>query len=422
MLPDPRGKNVLLLQGPVGPFFRRFAAELRDRGATVTKVNFNAGDALFYPTGAVAYRGDLAGGPAALRGIVRAHRIDTIYLFGDQRPIHREAVKVAAELGVPVWVFEEGYLRPDWVTVEPGGVNGNSRMPKDPDFYRMAAPPADELPVPIPVGNTFGRMAWCAVACAIATTFFSFAYPGYRHHRDVNCFRQAYLWCRGALRKLVYAAREQRWLGELAGPLSGRYFFVPLQVHCDAQLRHSPYRAIEELVEEVVATFAAHAPPGALLVVKHHPHDRPYTDYADFLRELGARHGLGDRLIYVHDLHLPTLLKNARGVVTMNSTVGTSALYHGTPVKVLGRAVYDIPGLTYPGSLAAFFAAPGEVDAALLDCFSRWLRGANQINGSFYKRARALGTVSGLDAAAFAAPTEGGAGAGIGSGVERSAR
>lgn len=37
-------KRVLLLQGPVGPFFWNLAKDLRSVGATVFKFNFNAGD------------------------------------------------------------------------------------------------------------------------------------------------------------------------------------------------------------------------------------------------------------------------------------------------------------------------------------------------------------------------------------------
>jgi len=43
-LPASRGKRVLLLQGPQGPFFRRLAADLTEAGAVVHKVNFNGGD------------------------------------------------------------------------------------------------------------------------------------------------------------------------------------------------------------------------------------------------------------------------------------------------------------------------------------------------------------------------------------------
>lgn len=47
------GKRVLLLQGPVGPFFARLTAELRPVNATVYKVNFNAGDWLFTLVGSI---------------------------------------------------------------------------------------------------------------------------------------------------------------------------------------------------------------------------------------------------------------------------------------------------------------------------------------------------------------------------------
>src|SRR5256885_12968535 len=50
-------KRVLLLQGPVGPFFRRLATLLRAAGAEVHKVNFNGGDCLFFPTDALTWRG-----------------------------------------------------------------------------------------------------------------------------------------------------------------------------------------------------------------------------------------------------------------------------------------------------------------------------------------------------------------------------
>lgn len=45
--------------------------------------------------------------------------------------------------------FEEGYLRPQFITVEEGGVNAYSSLPRDPDFYRklpdMPAPHVENL-------------------------------------------------------------------------------------------------------------------------------------------------------------------------------------------------------------------------------------------------------------------------------------
>ena len=42
-----QGKRVLMLQGPVGPFFTRFATDLNLVGSVVFKVNFNGGDWFF---------------------------------------------------------------------------------------------------------------------------------------------------------------------------------------------------------------------------------------------------------------------------------------------------------------------------------------------------------------------------------------
>lgn len=380
-------RHALLLQGPVGLFFRRFGDELRRAGARVTKVNFNPGDRLFYwGREAVAFRRPLAEWPDFLRELIVERGIDAIFLFGDCRPIHRDAVALAGELDIPVWVFEEGYLRPDHVTMELGGVNGNSSMPKDPEVYRRVAAtlPALDHP-PRPVGNVFPRWAFFAIVNSLAVTLGGWRYPHYVHHRNIHSLRQAAVWIRGGFRKLWFSAKERGRLEELVADGAAPYFFVPLQVHCDAQLQHSDYPAIEAFIDEVVETFAEHAPPDCLLVLKHHPHDRAYREYTRYLRDLGRRLGCGERIVYVHDLHLPTLLKHARGVVTMNSTVGLSALFHRAPVKVLGRAIYDIAGLTSQKPLGDFFRGPDAMDEGLYHAFCKWLRYTNQINGSFYR-------------------------------------
>lgn len=397
MLPETAGKHVLLLQGPIGPFFARLARDLRAGGAQVTKINFHPGDDLFYRDGdAISYRDKPEAWPAFLRGLLRERGIDLIYLFGDCRPLHREAIQVAEDEGIPVWVFEEGYLRPQFITLEHGGVNGRSPLPKDPAFYRRIARELEPLPEPEPVGDTFPYQLTYAVLNSLAITFLGWRYPHYRHHRDVNAFRQAFYWLRGGARKLYYRALQKELLPRLTGPYSGRFILVPLQVHCDSQIEHSSYCRMEEFIDEVAETFARAAPDDSRLVFKHHPFDRPYRDYSRHLRALGRRLGCAERIVYVHDLHLPTLLRHARGTVTMNSTVGTSSLHHGTPVKVMGRAVYDIPGLTDPRPLTDFFREHGEVDETLFAAFCRYLRETNQINGNFYKRLAGATTETGL--------------------------
>lgn len=386
-LPEELGtiQHALLLQGPAGPFMRRFGQELRDAGARVTKVNFHAGDVLFYPgPDAIPFRGRPAEWPEFVRKLMTEREIDAIFLFGDCRAHHRAAIEVARALSIAVWVFEEGYLRPDWITLERDGVNGYSRMSRDPDFYRGANLP--EPPAPIPVGSSFGVMAWYSTLSALAFTHRNHGFPHYRHHRNLNAWFHTFAWVRGAMRKQRFLRREASLLERFAGELSGRYFLCALQVHCDFQLVHSPYHDVTEFLDEVVAEFAAHADTRASLVIKHHPMDRPFRDYGERTRHLAAKHDLEGRLFYVHDLHLPTLLKHARGCITINSTTALQSLHHGTPVKALGQAIYDMPGLVHQGTLGDFLRDPGTFDPELLEQFRRWLLWNNQANGSFYKR------------------------------------
>ena len=102
------------------------------------------------------------------------------------------------------------------------------------------------------------------------------------------------------------------------------------------------------------------------------------------------------RVIYIHDAYLPQLIKRAKGVVTINSTVGLSALHHGTSIKTLGYAIYDIPGLTFQGDLAEFWNQPGVVDADLYQRFRAWLMRNNQVKGNFYRRFSKQVTPTGL--------------------------
>src|SRR5690606_12515647 len=133
--------------------------------------NRNAGGGLFYPRDALAYRGTLQDWPAKVRELIRERAIDGVFVFGDGRAYHRKAIAVAEELGVRVFVFEEGYLRPDYITLERGGVTAYSRMPKDPEFFRDFAKNTDlKLEKPVPVGPTFRYAAWYSTLYSLALT------------------------------------------------------------------------------------------------------------------------------------------------------------------------------------------------------------------------------------------------------------
>jgi len=76
----------------------------------------------------IAHTDSLEAWPEALGKIIAEKSITDIVLYGDTRPLHAEAIKLAKGLGLRIHVFEEGYLRPYWVNYERGGSNGNSRL------------------------------------------------------------------------------------------------------------------------------------------------------------------------------------------------------------------------------------------------------------------------------------------------------
>lgn len=406
------GKRVLLLQGPVGPFFSRFARDLRGAGAEVHKVNFNAADWFFFRDADMNYRGTLEEWPQWLEARLRSLRIDVVFLFGDCRPVHRAAHAVAVKRDLEIGVFEEGYVRPDYVTLERFGVNGYSRMPRTPEAYQ------EELPTVAAqhaVGNAYWHMIWWGFLYftigALGTPFF----PAYVHHRPLTII-EAGFWIRSAWRKHWYRWKERGAQDRLTGPWSKRFFLVPLQVFNDAQLRvHATLDGVDEFIQSTLDSFVAHAPADTLLVFKHHPMDRGYKDYGAMISRAAAAAGAGARVLYVHDQHLPSLLDHARGVVVVNSTVGLSALHHGAPTKVCGRALYDMQGLTYQGTLDTFWQnAPAHPpDPALYRRFRNHLISRTQVNGSFYKASPAVGNATGLAwgspaPAAFPPPAQGG--------------
>lgn len=101
-------------------------------------------------------------------------------------------------------------------------------------------------------------------------------------------------------------------------------------------------------------------------------------------------------------------------MVTVNSTVGLRAIVLGRPVKALGRAVWDVPGLAHQGPLDRFWADAAPPDTALRDDFLRALQATTQVRGVFYAeggRTRAVAeTVARLHAGrvgmAMAAPDD----------------
>ncbi|RYY34724.1 MAG: hypothetical protein EOP59_16160, partial [Sphingomonadales bacterium] len=201
------GRHFLFLQGLPGPFFRRLGAALRDAGAAVSRINFNGGDVLDWPgQGAINYRGTPADWPDWLATCVADRGVTDIIVFGDLRPVHRAARALADRRGLRFVTFEEGYLRPNHVTLERGGVNGHSSFPRTLHALRLIDARARDLADEVPVANSFRRRASQSSLYYAATQGAAAFFPHYRTHRHASPVREGAAW----LRRYARRWRERR--------------------------------------------------------------------------------------------------------------------------------------------------------------------------------------------------------------------
>ena len=63
---------------------------------------------------------------------------------------------------------------------------------------------------------------------------------------------------------------------------------------------------------------------------------------------------------------------------------------------MLGDAVYDIPGLTFQGSLVEFLRDQGTIERQVYEGFRVWLRYHSQGNGNFFRRLEAHPSSTGI--------------------------
>ncbi|GGG34223.1 capsular polysaccharide export protein [Caldovatus sediminis] len=387
--PERRRRCFLFLQGLATAFFARLGEALAGRGHAVLRVNFNAGDRLFWPRpGALDFTGRPQDWPAALDRIVRQHAVTDLVMFSDCRPLHEAAIPIARAFGCAVHVFEEGYLRPGWITLERDGVNGHSRLPRDPCWIREQARHLPPEPPEIDLSGRFLRRAAEDVVYNFAALLGRRDFPHWRTHRPWHPLHEYLGWLRrGARRPVARAASAWRMRGLLGEELP--YWLLPLQLDGDYQIRrHSPYQSVRQAIAEVIGSFARAAPPEARLVVKGHPLDNGLVRWGAVVRRAARAAGLReDRVLYLGEAPFGPLLERARGVVTVNSTAGMQALAAGKPVATLGHALYDMPGLTWQGRLDAYWTGAGPPDAALVDAFRRVVIARCLIRGGFFSEA-----------------------------------
>ncbi len=384
-----KSRSFLLLQGPVGPFFKELGSALESRGHSVKKVNFWGGDKAFYPDG-IAYTASFSQWSNFFLKVCSKHAVTDVVLFGDRRPYHEVAIEVISQANpeARVWVFEEGYFRPNWVTLDHYGVNARSSLPKTADELLASVDRLTDLRDP--GGKTV--LPWIREFSPVCLRYYlsgflsSGSFPHFRYHRPQSPIQEVWGWCRS----FIEGVAGQNTDGELAEfkalkEEGVRHFVVPLQLESDYQMRkYSPFKKNEDFIEYLIKSFAKFSRPSDTLVVKSHPYDYGWVNWKSVVARLSEKYGLSGRVFFLHKCSLSDVLDDCSGCVTINSTFGLAALESGVPVKCMGQVFWNTDFLTTKAVLDHFWEHPNPVDPDAFKLFKQYVMSSTQFNGGFY--------------------------------------
>lgn len=382
-------KTFLFLQGHHSPFWLQLADALKAEGCRVLKVRLSGQDILYWPRfGARSYRGRKSGWKPWLEKYLAEEGVTDVIYYADRHPWNVDALAAAKAAGIRAWTMEFGYLRPFWLTLEPEAMGAFSRFPKDPDVIRRLGAPGDDDPLAederYPSGFLDEALADIGMFAPTITGWS--LYPHYRLDLPYTIFTHYAYW----IKTLFTEKRDERHalkVQEQAEAPGADYTLFAMQLAQDYQIRaSSPYDDYADMIAEILDSMASAAPPERRLIVKMHPLDSDYLGWKRRVPEMARARGLGDRVEIIRGGDLGTLIRHSKGAVMANSTVGLHCLREGVPVKALGSAIYDIPGLTHQGPLDTFWSAPEPVDRSLEADFVRALAREIQVKGSFFHK------------------------------------
>ena len=388
--PSKSAPRVLMLQGPVGPFFRKAQALLNASGFDAWRVCFNAGDRLFARGSKnLHFSGTAEAWRDWFTEVVGEHGFDYVVLFGCERDIHRIAIEQCAAAGVPALCLEEGYIRPGFVTMELGGNNWRSPIsgllpPEEGAEKRRERVKGTSYP------SSFGAMATYAFTYfSVRGVFSRLSERKLFHKHKRSLAPEAFYWIKNYYLKFRNLGRNYRSLERLLEHHDKKYYLVPLQVHDDSQLGSAASGwNNQKLILKTIVSFARNAPPTHQLVFKIHPMERGHSQDKQFIRQVSVLNNVADRVHILDNGSLGLLTRHAAGMVTINSTSGLSALHHGIPLAVLGRAFYRNPALAFCVNkgidLDGFWSSGHVAPATLRRDYLNWVAQQCLHAGDFY--------------------------------------
>jgi len=378
--------NCLFLMGPIGTFFSRLSNYLEKNNVRTYKISFPLHEYGFKKSNIIKYSKDIYSFKKFLKEVVYKKKIKHIFMYGNVLIPHRQALELAEELKkenkiINTHIFELGYLRPNFVTLENKGINYTSSFIRNKKFY-FKQDVYESFPIPKKYALFRIRKIWKTI------TFVNHCFQNYKvvefEHKLQP--KPIYLWfqIKGFFLKFFYRFTEYKLKKKCF--FKKPFYIVILQVSTDSQLRTgSNFEDNKEFIFKVIKNFAEANLDNTNLIFKHHPRDRGYINYRNLIEKISKEYGVYKNVFYVHDYFLSKIFQNSncKGTVLINSTVGFQSIYHSVPTKTLGIAPYNVEGLSDQKDLVSFFKSPAVVDKLLFNKFYKYILENSQINGNF---------------------------------------
>lgn len=388
--------RVLLLQGPVGPFFSELQTELNKQDVYCQRVLFNFADAFYTKhKNVIPFKKKVEFWEPFLSDLIDEHKINTIVIFGCERDRHESARVIAAEKGVKIISLEEGYFRPGFISVE---LNGNNRFSPIVEKLKQELDGkgiienSTHLNERKPSSGTgLSKVVWLAIFYYNLRAIGSFLYPYQAHHRKRPLASEAFFWIRNLVRKNIRRNKNKIKIINLIEKFSGKYFIVPLQVSDDMQIvKASRGWDNSKLIYAAIASFSKHAPKGCKLVIKVHPLERGHRDYKNIVDHAAEMRNCEEDIILIDDGLMDELSLNSCGMLTINSGSAYYAIQNSIPVGVMGDALFRHPKLVScietNDDIDKFWTQKEVCEPHIAKWFLNYIRSTALFPGDYYRK------------------------------------
>lgn len=370
--------RVLLLQGPIGNYFNEFSKFLQKENAKVFKINFTLAECFFYrEKNSFYYKDKFDNWPDFFKNFIERNKINRVYMLNDSRPYHQSIIRICNELSVRLYVFEDGYFRPNYITLEPYGVNGNSLFRC---FHNELEPQYKNYQLNFNLKNKFlSRLTFSLLSCMQPVID-----KNYIAYRSLNPLYWLKKYLKQFAIKISYFYQDHYMLRRALKKKPKKIFFIPLQVFDDSQIKyHSKFSSNYDFINAVYKAFNnLYQDNDFLIIFKQHPGDQGLINYKKYILSLFN----SKNVIFVFNIDANYLIDISNAVILINSTLGINAIKLNKKVFLFGSSVYE--SHCYSGDLTSFIQEniEEEFNEVLKNKkFLNKLKYATQVKSSFYK-------------------------------------